>query len=67
MIDSTLGEGGHSYAFLQRFPDLRIMGLDVDEEIQKRARERLSVFGKRMSFYRGWFCLLYTSDAADEL
>ena len=59
MIDSTLGEGGHSYAFLQRFPDLRIMGLDVDEQIQKRARERLSVFGKRMSFYRGWFTDFY--------
>ena len=59
MIDSTLGEGGHSYAFLQRFPDLRIMGLDVDEQIQKRARERLAVFGKRMSFYRGWFTDFY--------
>ncbi|WP_314847820.1 16S rRNA (cytosine(1402)-N(4))-methyltransferase RsmH [Treponema lecithinolyticum] len=59
MIDSTLGEGGHSFAFLNRFPSLRIMGLDADAQIQKRARERLSVFGDRMSFYNGWFTDFY--------
>ncbi|MGP1523566.1 MAG: 16S rRNA (cytosine(1402)-N(4))-methyltransferase RsmH [Treponema sp.] len=59
MIDSTLGEGGHSYAFLERFSDLHIQGLDADAEIQKRARKRLAVFGDRMSFYRGWFTDFY--------
>jgi len=59
MIDSTLGEGGHSYAFLQRFPALHVHGLDADAEIQKRARRRLAVFGDRVSFYRGWFTDFY--------
>ncbi len=55
MIDSTLGEGGHSYNFLSKFPKLHIMGLDADSVIQARARERLSCFGERMEFFNGWF------------
>ena len=54
MIDATLGEGGHSAAFLERFPALRIAGVDADPEIQVRARERLSPFGTRIGFYNRW-------------
>jgi 16S rRNA (cytosine1402-N4)-methyltransferase len=54
MIDATLGEGGHSYAFLSRFPDLHIIGIDADSEIQRVARERLKEFGDRIRFYTGW-------------
>jgi 16S rRNA (cytosine1402-N4)-methyltransferase len=49
-----LGEGGHSFAFLSRFPDLKIIGIDADREIQNIARERLKPFGDRISFYTGW-------------
>lgn len=55
MIDATLGEGGHSFAFLSRFPTLNIAGIDADAAIQQRARKRLSKFGERMRFYSGWF------------
>jgi len=55
LIDSTLGEGGHSFAFLKAFPELQVLGLDADAEIQKRAKERLKEFGPRMRFFRGWF------------
>lgn len=55
MIDSTLGEGGHSNAFLSKFSSLKIIGLDRDKTIQARARERLSVYGDRMNFFNGWF------------
>ena len=55
MIDATLGEGGHSFAFLSRFPTLNIAGIDADAVIQQRARKRLSKFGERMRFYNGWF------------
>ncbi|MDR2536107.1 MAG: 16S rRNA (cytosine(1402)-N(4))-methyltransferase RsmH [Treponema sp.] len=54
MVDATLGEGGHSYAFLSRFPDLQILGIDADRDIQKTARERLREFGNRIDFYTGW-------------
>lgn len=59
MIDSTLGEGGHSEAFLSQFQDIRIIGIDADPVIQLRARERLLPFGERMSFYEGWFDEFY--------
>ncbi len=61
MIDSTLGEGGHSNAFLSKFPNLHILGLDRDKTIQSRARERLAVYGDRMDFYNGWFNEFYAN------
>jgi 16S rRNA (cytosine1402-N4)-methyltransferase len=54
MVDATLGEGGHSYAFLSRFPDLRVIGIDADRDILRTARERLKVFGDRVQYYAGW-------------
>ncbi|MDR1240078.1 MAG: 16S rRNA (cytosine(1402)-N(4))-methyltransferase RsmH [Treponema sp.] len=54
MVDATLGEGGHSEAFLSRFPDLKIIGVDADPEIQAVARRRLSSFGDRLHFHSGW-------------
>ena len=55
MIDSTLGEGGHSFNFLSKFENLKIVGLDADKVIQAKAKERLSCFGQRMNFFNGWF------------
>lgn len=66
MIDSTLGEGGHSNAFLSKFPNLHILGLDRDKDIQLRARERLSVYGGRMEFFNGWFNDFYKNYPADK-
>ena len=54
MVDATMGEGGHSYAFLSRFSDLKIIGIDADQAIQAVARERLAEFGERVHFYTGW-------------
>jgi 16S rRNA (cytosine1402-N4)-methyltransferase len=54
MVDATLGEGGHSHAFLSRFRDLRILGIDADWEVQQKARERLGEFGDRIRFFNGW-------------
>jgi 16S rRNA (cytosine1402-N4)-methyltransferase len=50
-----LGEGGHAEAFLTRFSNLRIVGVDIDPEIQARAKMRLQTFGARMAFHLGWF------------
>lgn len=66
MIDSTLGEGGHSFNFLSRYPGLRIKGLDADSVIQSRARERLVPFGDRMQFYNGWFNDFYSQFPLDD-
>ncbi|MCR5125213.1 MAG: 16S rRNA (cytosine(1402)-N(4))-methyltransferase RsmH [Treponema sp.] len=62
MIDSTLGEGGHSFNFLSKYPNLKILGLDADKNIQARAKERLSDFAQagRMKFFNGWFNDFYS-------
>jgi len=54
MVDATIGEGGHAEAFLSRFPELRLIGIDADSDILVRAKERLKGFGERVQFYRGW-------------
>lgn len=54
MVDATLGEGGHAFEFLTRFPDLKMIGVDADSSIQAIARQRLASFGDRIHFYNGW-------------
>jgi 16S rRNA (cytosine1402-N4)-methyltransferase len=47
-VDATLGLGGHSEAFLQRFPQLILIGVDRDREALRLAGERLAPFGARV-------------------
>ena len=54
LIDGTLGEGGHSEAFLTHFPQLKVIGIDADPAIQAKAKVRLAPFGERMQFFLGW-------------
>lgn len=46
-VDATLGMGGHSEAFLERFPDLHLIGLDRDTDALRIAGERLAPFAER--------------------
>ncbi len=55
MIDCTLGEGGHSFAFLSRYPELRVIGLDRDPTILQKAEHRLAPFGDRFTPVNTWF------------
>ncbi|MFM5903735.1 MAG: 16S rRNA (cytosine(1402)-N(4))-methyltransferase RsmH [Microbacteriaceae bacterium] len=50
LVDCTLGLGGHAEAFLERFPELTVVGLDRDPKALKLAGERLSRFGTRAIF-----------------
>ena len=50
MVDATLGMGGHTAAFLERFPKLTVIGLDRDTDALGIARERLAKFGDRARF-----------------
>ena len=49
VIDATLGLGGHSFALLEKFPNLSVIGIDRDPEALVIARERLSKFGERFT------------------
>jgi 16S rRNA (cytosine1402-N4)-methyltransferase len=48
LVDATLGMGGHSEAFLARFPELTLVGLDRDPQALSIAGERLAPFGSRV-------------------
>lgn len=50
LVDATLGMGGHAEAFLDRFPELTVVGLDRDEEALAIAGRRLERFGDRARF-----------------
>ena len=48
VVDATLGMGGHSEALLERFPKLRIVGLDRDKEAIALASQRLERWANRI-------------------
>jgi len=48
-IDATLGGGGHSGLLLDRYPQLRLLGLDHDETARLAAAERLQHHGDRVT------------------
>ena len=50
LVDGTLGMGGHAEAFLGRFPQLSLIGIDRDPDALAIARERLEPFGDRVRF-----------------
>ncbi|QDZ42923.1 16S rRNA (cytosine(1402)-N(4))-methyltransferase RsmH [Corynebacterium sp. sy039] len=47
ILDGTLGAGGHTEYFLNRFPKLSVIGLDRDARSLDQAKQRLSAFGDR--------------------
>ncbi|BCD68231.1 16S rRNA (cytosine(1402)-N(4))-methyltransferase RsmH [Nitratiruptor sp. YY09-18] len=52
-IDATLGYGGHSEALLEANKNIKILGIDQDEEAREFSRKRLEEFGDRIKIYRG--------------
>jgi 16S rRNA (cytosine1402-N4)-methyltransferase len=48
-VDATLGMGGHSEAFLERFPGIHLIGLDRDQDALRIAGERLAPFEDRIT------------------
>ena len=55
MIDGTVGDGGHARQFLDRYPSLSLLAVDVDAHMLARARRTLGRFGRRVEFEHGWF------------
>src|SRR3954447_2632896 len=49
VVDATLGLGGHSEAMLERFPDVRLVGLDRDPEALRLSTERLAPYAERVT------------------
>ena len=54
MIDANTGEGGHSFNFLSRYPELKMVCIDADSDILAIAEKRLKAFEQRVHYYSGW-------------
>lgn len=50
LVDATLGMAGHAEAFLTRFPNIVLVGIDRDPAALAIARERLAPFADRVHF-----------------
>jgi 16S rRNA (cytosine1402-N4)-methyltransferase len=48
LVDATLGMAGHAEAFLNHFPQLRLIGIDRDTDALRIAGERLAPFSDRI-------------------
>jgi 16S rRNA (cytosine1402-N4)-methyltransferase len=54
-VDATVGGGGHAHHILERYKDIRLIGLDVDEGALNIAQEVLKGYGERVRLVRGNF------------
>lgn len=54
-VDGTLGLGGHTKALLERFPALRVIGMDRDAKAIEIAKERLGGLVDRVRFVHARF------------
>jgi 16S rRNA (cytosine1402-N4)-methyltransferase len=51
-VDCTLGGGGHSYRLLEKYPGIKILGVDCDEAAIEEATKVLSPFNDRVKIVR---------------
>lgn len=50
-LDCTVGMGGHSFEILRRFPDVELVGFDLDRDALEQAARRLAPFGVGFILY----------------
>jgi len=55
ILDATLGGGGHAEAILKARDDIRVIGIDRDDQALAAAGSRLAVFGDRIQLERSAF------------
>jgi len=53
LLDCTLGLGGHAAACLERFPELRLIGIDRDGRSLALASQRLAADADRVTTFHG--------------
>src|SRR6202035_3641558 len=54
-VDATLGAGGHSAAIAQKLTSGRVLSLDRDAPALELARERLKIFGEKVTLVQAPF------------
>lgn len=63
--DGTLGGGGHSHEILSRAENIRLIGIDQDQDAHKAAKIRLEKFGDKVTYVKDNF--KNTAKILDEL
>ena len=53
LVDATIGLGGHAEGLLERYPQVRLLGIDRDPAALERAADRLKPFERRVTLARG--------------
>src|SRR5579863_10777952 len=64
-VDATLGAGGHSAAIAERLTSGRLISLDRDARALELARERLKIFGEKVTLVQSAFSRI--AEVAHEL
>ena len=59
-VDCTLGTGGHALSMLETVPNIRVLGIDVDEEARQIASQRLNKFGDSVRIVDGNFANIWS-------
>ncbi len=54
-IDCTLGFAGHSFEILKKYPDLKLIGIDRDDEALNFSKKKLAPFKERVTLLKGSF------------
>lgn len=54
-VDCTLGYAGHSFAMLQSYPNIGLIGIDRDDEALEFSAKRLEAFANRTTLLKGSF------------
>lgn len=52
-LDATLGGGGHSELILQAAPEVKLVGIDRDQQAIIATQSRLAAYGNQVSFWQG--------------
>lgn len=58
-VDCTLGYGGHSKEMLKKYPHIKHIGIDRDDEALEFSKNRLSNYSDRSRLYKGTFANLF--------
>lgn len=51
VLDCTFGGGGHTQAFLEAAPGIKVVAIDKDPEAAERVKDLENKYGKRIRFY----------------
>jgi len=58
-VDCTLGYAGHSFEMLKCYENLIHIGIDRDDEALGFSAERLKIFSKKSTLYKGTFATVF--------